>query len=92
MPVSRRRRIGRRISIYLRRFDPGEDRQLGVRVPAGTPVYGRHFALIGVALLVAGTVVVAGAGHVHDHVLLAAILWFGALLFLAIGRHPDRWL
>ena len=92
MPVTRRKRFGRRISNYLRRFDAPGDEQIGIEVPSGWPIRGGHLALVAIALLVGGCVVLVDGSRVHHRLALVVALWLGAVLFFAIARNPRRWL
>jgi hypothetical protein len=87
MAVSRRRRLAQRISILLRRFDAANDDPIGVRVPTGERLRPMHLAIVAVALGVAGLVSLVA----HGHLVLALILWFGALLFMVAARNPSAW-
>jgi hypothetical protein len=88
MPVSRWRRYGRQVSLFLRRFDAPSDDPIGVQVPSGGQIRPRHLAMIAAALAIAGLIVLVSAGQLG----LTLALWFGAFLFLAVSRNPRRWL
>jgi hypothetical protein len=76
------------MSLFLRRFDATNDDPIGVQVPSGDQIRPLHPALIAAALAIAGLVVLVSGGHL----VLSLVLWFGALLFLAVSRNPRRWL
>jgi hypothetical protein len=90
--ISRRQKLARRVSIFLRRFDADKDDAIGLHVPSGTRVRGVHFAVAAVLLLAAGLVVLISAAHIHDRLVLVTALWLGALLLVAIAPNPRRWL
>jgi hypothetical protein len=90
--ISRRRRLGRRISIFLRRFETDEDREIGVHVPSGTRIRGSHLAAVAVVLVGVGIVVLVSSARIHGRLIVVGSVWLGALLLLAIARDPRRWL
>jgi hypothetical protein len=90
--VSRRRKLERRISIFLRRFDAAQDDNIGLQVPSGARIRGVHLAVVAFVLVFAGVIVLVSAARIHDRLTLVAALWIGALLLFAIARNPRRWL